>query len=78
MRSIVVTLERRVKLRIRRLRRSTRDAGLAMRCQIILHAAKGRSSRLIAEAVGCHRSWVSRVIERFLQHGESALMDQMM
>ena len=76
MRSIVVTLERRVKLRIRRLRRSTRDAGLAIRCQIILHAAKGRSSRVIAEAVGCHRSWVSRVIERFLQHGESALMDQ--
>jgi transposase len=47
-----------------------------MRCQIILHAAKGRSSRVIADAVGCHRSWVSRVITRFEQHGESALMDQ--
>jgi transposase len=76
MKCIVVTLERRVKLRIRRLRRSTRDAGLAIRCQIILHAAKGRSSRTIAEAVGCHRSWVSRVIERFQKYGELALLDR--
>jgi transposase len=76
MRRIMVTLERRVKVRIRRLRRSTSEAGLAMRCQIILHAAKGRSSRVIAEALGCHRSWVSRVIRRFVSHGEASLMDR--
>jgi transposase len=76
MKRIVVNLEHRVKVRIRRLRRSTRDAGLAMRCQIVLHAAKGRVSRTIAEAVGCSRSWASRVIRRFLDFGEAGLMDR--
>jgi len=72
MKRIVIRLERRVKMRIRRLRRSTRDAGLAMRCQIILHADKGRCSRVIAEAVGCSRSWASRVIRRFAAEGAPA------
>ena len=76
MKRIVAKLEHRVKVRIRRLRRSTRDAGLAMRCQIVLHAAKGRASRAIAEAVGCSRSWVSRVVRRFLDFGAAGLMDR--
>ena len=76
MRCIVVRLERRVKMRIRRLRRTTRDAAVAMRCQIILHAGKGRPSRVIAEAVGCSRSWASRVICRFMDWGEAGLMDR--
>ena len=76
MRCIVVRVERRVKMRIRKMRRTTRDAGLAMRCQIILHAGKGRGSRMIAEAVGCSRSWVSRVIRRFVDYGEASLMDR--
>lgn len=76
MRCIVIRLERRVKMRIRRLRRTTRDAGLAMRCQIILHAGKGRPSRVIGEAIGCSRSWVSRVIRRFKGWGEAGLMDR--
>ena len=66
----------RVKLRIRRLRRSTRDAGLAIRCQIVLHAVKQRTSRQIAEALGCSRSWVSRVIRRFIEQGEAGLLDR--
>ena len=76
MKHIVVRLKRRVKMRIRKLRRNTRDVGLAMRCQIVLHADKGRTSRVIAEAVGCSRSWVSRVIRRFLDWGEASLMDR--
>ncbi len=76
MKRIVIRLERRVKKRILRLRRSTRDAGLAMRCQIILHADKGRSSLMIAEAVGCSRSWVSRVVRHFAAQGEAGLMDR--
>ena len=76
MKRIVIRLERRVKMRIRRLRRSTRDAGLAMRCQIILHADKGRSSGVIAEALGCSCSWARRVIHRFMVHGEAGLMDR--
>ena len=76
MKRIVIELERRVKMRIRQLRRSTKDAGLATRCQIILHADKGRSSRVIAEAVGCSRSCVSRVIRRFVVCGEAGLLDR--
>lgn len=76
MKKIVVNLPHRVKVRIRRLRRSTGDAGLYQRCQIILHAAKGRSSRVIAEALGCSRSWVSRVIQRFDEQGEAGLIDR--
>jgi len=76
MKKIVVELGGHVKVRLRRLRRETRDAGLATRCQIILHAGKGRASRRIAEALGCSRSCVSRVIERFTQEGETALFDR--
>jgi transposase len=72
---MVLVVPQRVKLEIRRLRRATRDAGLAMRCQIVLHAAKNRSSRVIAEAVGCSRSWASRVIKRFDADGVAGLMD---
>ena len=61
MNGIVLELSKRVKMELRRIRRQSRDAGLAMRCQIILHAGKGRTSRTIAEALGCHHSWVPRV-----------------
>ena len=76
MRRIVIRLERRVKLSLRRLRRGTRDKGLAMRCPVVLLAAKGRSRPLIAEAVGCSVSWVNRVIARFNLHGIAGLMDR--
>lgn len=76
MRRIVIRLERRVKLSLRRLRRGTRDKGLAVRCQLVLLAAKGRSRPLIAEAVGCSVSWVNRVIARFDRHGIAGLMDR--
>lgn len=71
----VIQLPHRVKVRIRWLRRRTRSAGVATRCQIILLANKGRSSREIGEAVSCHRSWASRVIAAFTKRGEAALMD---
>ena len=76
MKTIVVQMEHRVKVRIRRLRRSTRDVGLYARCQIVLHAARGWPSRRIAEAVGCSRSWASRVIRRFIEYGEAGLLDR--
>lgn len=71
----VVQLDRRVKIRIRRLRKQTRVARVVTRCQIILLCDKGRSSREVAEAVGCDRSWASRVINAFLERGEAALLD---
>jgi transposase len=71
----VPDLSARVKKELRWLRRSTRDAGVALRCQMILHAAKGRRSRAIAEALGCHRSWVNRVLARWKTRGPLALLD---
>jgi transposase len=76
--AIVLRLERRVKLKLRRLRRETKDKGLANRCQIILLAAKGRGRRRqeVAEAVGCSVSWVNRVVARFREAGVAGLLDR--
>jgi transposase len=76
MERIVLCLAKRVKMELRRWRRWTRDKGLALRIQIVLHAAKGRGSRTIADAVGCHRSWVSRVLRRYRAEGRAGLMDR--
>lgn len=75
MNKIVFTLERRVKLSVRRLRRQTRDKGVAMRCQIVLLAEKQRSRGSIAESVGCSVSWVNRVLRRFREFGMAGLED---
>ena len=76
MNRIVLRLERRVKLSLRRVRRGTRDKGLADRCQIVLLAAKGRSRPAVAEAVGCSVSWVGRVLARFRDFGIAGLYDR--
>lgn len=73
---MVLCLERRVKVQLRRLRRSTPDKGLYMRCQIVLCAAKGRTRRDIAEGVGCSVSWVDRVLKRFGELGIAGLADR--
>ena len=76
MKKIIIQVPKRVKLALRQRRRTVRDAGLATRCQAILLAAKGRSSRQIAESVGFSRSWVSRVIDRFDALGMAGLEDR--
>lgn len=68
-------IERRVKFKIRSLRRNTRDKALAMRCQIVLLADKGRQRASIAEAVDCSVSWVQRVLRGFRDHGIAGLYD---
>jgi len=75
-RKIVIRLEHRVKLRLRRIRRETRDKGLATRLQIVLLAAKGRRRSDIAESQGCSVSWVNRVVGRFHDGGFAALYDR--
>lgn len=62
---IVIRLLHRVKLALRRLRRQTKDKGLADRCQIVLLTAKGRRRAEVAESVGRSASWVNRVVARF-------------
>jgi transposase len=73
---ILVRLERRVKMQLRALRRKTKDKGLAIRCQIILLADKGRSRPDIAQSLGCSVSWVGRVLSRFRQCGIAGLHDR--
>jgi transposase len=73
---IVVRLERRVKLKLRRMRRETKDKALAVRCQIVLLAARGRRRCDIAESMGCSVSWVNRVVARFAELGEAGLLDR--
>lgn len=62
MKPIVIELRNRVKKRLREIRRTTHDPGLAMRCQMVLQAAKGRMSQGIADALGCSRSWGKSVV----------------
>ena len=76
MNAILVRLDRRVKLRLRRVRRETKDKGLAIRCQVVLLAAKGRRRPAIAEGVGCSVSWVGRVLARFRDCGVAGLYDR--
>ena len=73
---IVIRLEHRVKVRIRRIRRRTKDKGLADRCQIVLLAAKGRRRADVAESVGCSASWVNRVVARYDDCGVAGLYDR--
>jgi transposase len=73
---IVLRLERRVKLTLRRMRRETKDKGLADRCQVVLLTAKGRRRAVVAEGVGCSVSWVNRVVARFRDDGVPGLFDR--
>jgi transposase len=76
MSKIVIRLEPLVKRQLRRLKQKTKEKGLAIRCQIILLAAKGRKRGEIAEFLGCSVSWVNRVVARFHDCGVAGLMDR--
>jgi transposase len=73
---IVMKLGPGVKCTLRRMRRKTRDKGLATRCQIILLSGKQRTAKVIAEALGCSSSWVYQVRRRFRIWGFSGLIDR--
>ena len=68
-------LDRRVKMIVRQMRRKPSDAGMAIRCQIVLLADKQRPKVAIADALGCSVSCVKRVISRFRQFGPASLHD---
>jgi transposase len=73
---MVLCLEHRVKVQLRRMRNTTADKGLFMRCQIVLGAAKGRSRKEVADGVGCSVSWVDRVLGRWRELGVAGLADR--
>jgi transposase len=73
---MVLQADRYVKRALRLQRRRTKDKGLAMRCQIVLLAAKGLRRKAIAEAVDYSVSGVDRVLARFRASGMSGLEDR--
>jgi transposase len=73
---MVVRVRGPVKRQLRKLRRETKDKGLATRCQIVLLWGEGKAWFDIAESVGCSLSWVGRVIRRFRDHGVAGLFDR--
>lgn len=73
---MVVKLGRGVKSKLRKMRRTTKDRGLAERCQIVLLAGRGKTQAAIAEGVGCSVSRVSHVLKRFRLEGPAGLIDR--
>ena len=73
MTAIVVHPGRWEQRRLQRTVRKTREAGLRTRALIILHAAAGKSSGHIAEAIGYDPSAVLKVMHRFLAEGEEVI-----
>ena len=55
--------------------RSTRDAGIRSRALIVLHAAAGKSTGHIADAVGYDPSAVLKVLHRYAAEGDDGLRD---
>lgn len=72
---IIVRLRRWEQRRLQRLVQKTKDAGLRVRATIILHAAAGKRTGEIAEAVCYAPSAVVKVIHRFLTEGEEGVRD---
>jgi transposase len=73
---MVVKLGPGVKSKLRRMRKGTKNRGLAERCQIVLLAGRGKTQAAIAEGVGCSVSRVSHVLKRFRLDGPAGLIDR--
>jgi transposase len=75
MTAIVVQLRRWDHRRLQRLLRTTRDAGVRSRALIVLHAATGKGTAQIADAVGYDPSAVLKVLHRYRAEGDEGLRD---
>lgn len=75
MTAIVIQLRRWDQRRLQRRMRTTRDAGVRTRTLIVLHAAAGKGTGQIADAVGYDPSAVLKVLHRFRVEGEDGLRD---
>ena len=72
---IVIRLNRSTRRRLERRARKTRDARLRTRIQIVLHYAKGRGCKTIADALGIAPSHAIKTANRFLEFGDEGLED---
>ena len=71
-----MSLHRRVRRRLQKLDRKTRDADLRVRIRVVLKVAAGLSLRQAAGEVACSPSSAWRIVARFEVKGEAGLIDQ--
>ena len=70
-----LVLDRPRKRRIEKQCRKTRDARVWVRGRVVLLVAQGLSVAAAARVVGCHPAAAWRMVARFREHGEAALVD---
>ncbi len=68
-------LDRPRKRRIEKRCRKTRDARVWVRGRVVLLVAQGLSVAAAARVVGCYPAAAWRMVARFREHGEPALVD---
>jgi transposase len=74
--SIELSLSRPRRRRLVRIMKTTSDAGIFVRCQILLHVAGGMSCRAAALAAACVPSTGWNIVDRFRLEGEACLIDR--
>lgn len=70
------SLSKRSRRVLRVRAKSSPDAVLRGRCQIVLSLVQGRSTSLIHDVRGCSTSQVYRVAKAFIEQGEAGLADR--
>jgi transposase len=61
--------------RLQRISRETKDAGLLVRCRVVLKVASGCSARRAAREIGCVPSTAWQIVTRYRVEGEASLVD---
>lgn len=68
-------LDRPRKRRLEKLCHKARDARVWVHCRVVLLVAQGLRVAAAARVVGLHRAAAGRIVARFREHGEAALVD---
>jgi len=68
-------LARSARLWLRRLGRKTRDAGVRVRCSVLLKVHSGMSCAAAARALDCAPSSAARMVARYRRRGEASVID---
>ena len=68
-------LARPARLWLRRLSRKTRDAGVRVRCGVLLKVHGGMSAAAAARALDCAPSTAARMVARYRRRGEVSVID---
>jgi transposase len=69
-------LPRAERRRLQRISREAKDAGLLVRCRVVLKVASGCSARQAAREIGCVPSTAWQIVTRYRLEGEASLVDR--